>query len=150
VDCHDLPVPVIGVDDAISLRRSVSKLARKFNATATDEELTPTQASVLGLIATRGPIGVAELVELEHINPTMLSRVVGRLDEAGLVLRQQHPDDLRAALFEATAKGRRTHERVKAQRANLVLHGIAALPADQQAALRAALPALESLAEAMP
>jgi DNA-binding MarR family transcriptional regulator len=143
-------VAVIGVDDAISLRRSVNKLARKFNVTATDEKLTPTQASVLGLIATRGPVGVGELVELEHINPTMLSRVVGKLDDAGLVVRQQHPDDLRAALFAATAKGRRTHERVKTQRANLVLSGIEALPADQRAALRAALPALESLAETLP
>ena len=139
----------IDVDEATSLRRSINKLARKLNAMATDEELTPTQASVLGLIATRGPIGVGELVELEHINPTMLSRVVSRLDAIDLVVRQQHPEDLRAALFEATPRGRRIHQRVKAQRANAVLQGIAALSADHQQALRRALPALESLADTM-
>ena len=43
------------------LRGVISKLARELNATATDEGLTPTQASVLGLITFRGPLGLTEL-----------------------------------------------------------------------------------------
>lgn len=131
------------------LRRAVNSLARTFNATATDEGLTPSQASVLGLIVAHGPVGVTELARMEHINPTMLSRVLGKLDEEGLVKRSPDPEDLRAALLEATPAGRRVHTRVKAQRADLILHGVSRLPAAEQAAIRDALIALESLAAAM-
>lgn len=147
--CDHRIVAEIGVDEAVRLRGAVNRLARLFNATATDEGLTPTQASVLGSISAHAPVGVADLVELEHINPTMLSRVITVLGDAGLVRRRQHPEDLRAALFEPTPQGRKVHQRVKAQRAELVLKGIAHLPAADQEALRAALSALEALARAV-
>jgi DNA-binding MarR family transcriptional regulator len=137
------------VDEAVQLRRAVNSLARTFNATATDEGLTPSQASVLGLIVGHGPVGVTELARMEHINPTMLSRVLGKLDEEGLVKRSQDPEDLRAAMLEATSAGKRVHNRVKTQRADLILHGVSRLPAAEQAAIRDALIALESLAAAM-
>ncbi len=89
------------------LRGVISKLARELNATATGEGLTPTQASVLGLIAFRGPLGLTELAQLEGLNPTMLSRVVGKLTELGLIQRDPNPDDLRAIQVEATDAGRR-------------------------------------------
>lgn len=139
----------IGVEEAVRLRRAVNSLARTFNATATDEGLTPSQASVLGLIVGHGPVGVTELARMEHINPTMLSRVLGKLDDEGLVKRSPDPEDLRAAMLEATPAGRRVHNRVKAQRADLILHGVSRLPATEQAAIRDALIALESLAAAM-
>jgi hypothetical protein len=34
------------------------------------------------MIVNRGPLGLAELTEIEGLNPTMLSRVVGRLDSS--------------------------------------------------------------------
>lgn len=137
------------VEEAVRLRRSISRLLRRLMAAATDEGLTPTEASVLGSISSKGPIGVAQLVALEHINKTLLSRVVRRLIELGLAERRQDPQDLRAALFDATTAGRRIHERVKAQRAQLILDGVAALGDADRAALTEALGALESLAEAI-
>ena len=75
-------------DDAvIRLRRVVLRLARRLNTASGEEGLTPTQASVLGITATRGPLSLAELTELEGINPTMLSRVIGKLDSFGLINR---------------------------------------------------------------
>ena len=74
-------------DTVIRLRRVVLKLARQLNAASREEGLTPTQASVLGIATTRGPLSLAELTELEGINPTMLSRVIGKLDEFGLIKR---------------------------------------------------------------
>jgi DNA-binding MarR family transcriptional regulator len=139
----------MGVEEAIRLRRAVGRLARELNATATDEGLTPSQASVLATVSVRGPIGVADLADVEHLNPTMLSRVLGALYDAGLVERRQNPGDLRAAFYEATPAGREVHERVKAQRAELVLGGIAGLSTDERTALRDALPALEALADAV-
>src|SRR4051794_26476911 len=103
-------------DDVARLRGVIFRLARQLNATSTGEGLTPTQASVLGLVAFRGPLGLAELTELEGLNPTMLSRVVRKLDEDGLIRRLPDPSDLRAVRVEVTPEGALVHERVRALR----------------------------------
>lgn len=129
------------------LRRVIGRLARQLNATSTEEGLTPTQASVLGLVAIRGPLGLAELAELEGLNPTMLSRIVRKLDEAGLIRRLTDPSDLRAARVEITPSGTIVHERVRAQRTQAVSACLEKLPEQTNDELMQALPALESLAE---
>ena len=134
-------------DEAVRLRRAINKLARRFNTSATDEGLTPTQASVLNLIAGRGPIAIGDLLRLEHINPTMLSRVVGRLDEIGLIVRTPDPGDLRSASLIATQEGQRVHQRILAQRAETVSRSAKRLSDEEHASLVRALPALEKLAE---
>ncbi len=134
-------------DTVIRLRRVVLKLARQLNAASGEEGLTPTQASVLGITAIRGPLSLAALTELEGINPTMLSRVIGKLDSFGLMKRLRDPDDSRAARVEVTPEGQAVYERITAQRSAVISESVTGLPADQQAALVAALPALENLAE---
>lgn len=132
--------------DAVTrLRRVVTKLARELNASATSAGLTPTQASVLGLVAGRGPMGLAALIEFERINPTMLSRVVGKLEDAGLIRRIPDPNDLRAASIEITADGRDAYERVRSQRTAIVTDCTSELPGRQAEAITSALPALEEL-----
>jgi DNA-binding MarR family transcriptional regulator len=134
-------------DTVIRLRRVVLRLARQLHAASREEGLTPTQASVLGITTIRGPLSLAELTELEGINPTMLSRVIGKLDEYGLIKRLRHPDDFRAARVEVTPKGRGVYDRIAAQRSAVISEAVTGLPDGQQAALLAALPALEHLAE---
>jgi DNA-binding MarR family transcriptional regulator len=131
------------------LRGVISKLARELNATATDEGLTPTQASVLGLIAFRGPLGLTELAQLEGLNPTMLSRVVGRLTELGLIQRDPNPDDLRAVQVEATDAGRQLHERVKLLRTEALGACLDQLPDRSARTIIEALPALDELAQTL-
>jgi DNA-binding MarR family transcriptional regulator len=137
----------VEADEAVRLRRAINKLARRFNTSATDEGLTPTQASVLNLIAGRGPIAIGDLLRLEHINPTMLSRVVGRLDEIGLIVRKPDPGDLRSASLVATEQGQQVHRRILAQRAETVSRSAKRLNDDEHALLVRALPALERLAD---
>lgn len=136
-------------DTLSTLRGVISKLARELNATATDEGLTPTQASVLGLIAFRGPLGLTELAQREGLNPTMLSRVVGRLTELELIQRDSNPDDLRAVRVEATDAGRQLHERVKLLRTQALGACLDQLPDKSARTIVAALPALEELAQAL-
>jgi DNA-binding MarR family transcriptional regulator len=131
------------------LRGVVLKLARELNATATGEGLTPTQASVLGLIAFRGPLGLTDLAQLEGLNPTMLSRVVGRLTELGLIQRDPNPEDLRAIRVEATDTGRLLHERVKLLRSEAIGSCLDELPPESVRSIVDALPALEELAVAL-
>src|ERR1700710_575697 len=101
-------------NDVARLRTVINKLSRQFNASATDEGLTPAQASALGLVATVGPLTLTELTEIEGLNPTMVSRVIGKLEDVGLVRRVPKPADLRSVTVEVTAAGRDTQTRIKA------------------------------------
>jgi len=134
-------------DTVIRLRRVVLRLARQLQAASTGEGLTPTQASVLGLTAMRGPLSLAELTDIEGLNPTMLSRVVGKLDSMDLIRRLRDPEDFRAARVEVTPEGRRRYDRITAQRTAIISECLAGMPAEQEAALVAALPAFERLAD---
>lgn len=134
-------------DETARLRRAIARLARALNAAAAGEGLTPAQASVLGLVTARGPLTVSRLIELEGLNPSVASRVLGKLDEAGLVRRSPGTDDQRTVRVAATAAGRRMHQRIKIQRNALVSASIVRLPTEQAADLAHALPALEALAD---
>lgn len=129
------------------LRRAIVWLARVLNAAAMSEDLTPSQASVLAIIGFRGPIGPTEVARFEGINPTMLSRIVTKLDAAGLIRRTPHPTDQRAALLEATDAGRATTVRIREKRSATVTAILAEMPEEMTTALLAALPALEDLAD---
>ena len=136
-------------DSAIRLRRVIGQLARQLNASSTGAGLTPSQASVLGLIVARGPLSLTELGKLEGLNPTMLSRVISRLAAMGLINRIPDPEDLRSASVASAAAGRRVDQQIKARRAAAVSECMQLLGTDDVAALTNALPALERLAQAM-
>jgi DNA-binding MarR family transcriptional regulator len=137
----------VDAETVTRLRRVVGRLARQLNASATGEGLTPTQASVLGLVAGRGPVSIARLADLEQINPTMLSRVIGHLDAAGLIRRVPDPTDLRTASLEATAEGARVADRLRERRTAIVSECTERLSPAEADALTHALPALEALTE---
>lgn len=133
-------------DDVARLRAVIGRLSRKLNASVADVGFSPSQLSVLGSVARRGPLGVGELAELEGINPTMLSRIVGKLHDADLIARIAHPDDGRAVVVQVTPAGRKLHQRVQALRSKALADQLASIPTHQATELMAALPALEALA----
>jgi DNA-binding MarR family transcriptional regulator len=102
---------------------------------------------VLGTVVRAGPLRLSELAELEGINPTMLSRIVANLSSAGLLERVSDPSDRRAALVSASPAGARRRESIRRERARALEVRMAALTPEERAALAAALPALELLAE---
>lgn len=136
-------------DGVVRLRRAISWLARQLNASATGAGLTPSQASVLSVIVRRGPLSLAELTNLEALNPTMLSRVVSKLQSMELIDRTPDPDDGRSAWVAATDRGSALDAQVKAERAVVVSQCLEQLTEEQEAHLAAAIPALEDLARAM-
>jgi DNA-binding MarR family transcriptional regulator len=137
------------LDAPARLRAVVGALSRRLNAAVRGSGLTPSQLSALGVVARSGPMRLTELAETEHMNPTMLSRVVGALVDAGLVRRTVDPEDRRAGLVEVTAGGRRTHDRLRAERGRILADGLAALDPADRATVEAALPALEALVAAV-
>jgi DNA-binding MarR family transcriptional regulator len=109
--------------------------------------LSPTTISVLFTVVKFGPVRASRLAEMEDLNPTMLSRVIGQLADAGLVRRSADPDDRRAALIEVTAAGRRLRERILRERAEILGAEISALSDEEQETVARALPVLERLVE---
>lgn len=138
---------IVDMEVVVQLRGVIAKLSRRLNASATHQGLTPSQASALGLISWRETVSLAELTELEGLNPTMVSRIVGRLDELELIRRTPNPQDLRSALVEITPTGRALNERIRAERGSVVATCLDQLPDTDRTAIAAALPALGRLAE---
>ena len=132
-------------DSAARLHDSVARLARRFNVSATQQGLSPTQASILGLVVTKGPIALPELVRIEGVHPTMLSRVVSKLVDAGLIHRFPDLADLRSILVKATRNGVAVRRRISAERAAVVQANVAGLSPDETDNLEQALSALEAL-----
>ncbi len=123
--------------------------ARYLRSTDAGEGLTPTELSILATITRRGSLRLTELAEIERVNPTMLSRIAGRLVEGGLISRQADADDRRAARVEPTAAGIALHERIRAERSASLATHLAELSDDEMRALLAALPALEALGQGL-
>jgi len=133
-------------DELARLRIALATIARALDRQTRGDLLTRTQASALATIARSGPIRISRLAEIEGVNPTMLSRIVAKLEIGGLLERRADPADGRVARVEVTAAGAELHERLRTERTLLLRRQLAAMPADQAGHLLAALPSLESLA----
>ena len=68
-------------------------------------DLSPTQGAALVTIAAFGPLTPSELAARERIQRPTATRVLARLEEAGLVERTSDPADRRSSLVTATAAG---------------------------------------------
>jgi DNA-binding MarR family transcriptional regulator len=134
-------------EDVDRLRIALARIARLVDRQVSGDGMTRTQLSVLATVARLGPLGIGELADIEGLNPTMLSRVLGKLEADGLVSRAAAESDRRAVRVQTTPAGRSLHQRLRRQRSQLFAERLTGLPAGQVAQLRAALPALETLAE---
>jgi DNA-binding MarR family transcriptional regulator len=132
------------------LRAAVGRMARRLRPTVAGSGLTPSQTSVLFTIVRSGPLRLSDVAELEALNPTMLSRFIGQLTDAGLIRRTADPGDRRAALVEATAQGRKLRERIHRERTRALETYVDELDEEQRETLWRALPVLEELAERLP
>jgi DNA-binding MarR family transcriptional regulator len=129
------------------LRIVVARLSKRLKSTAAAGSLTTTEVDVLQTVARVGPIRLSNLAGEVGLNPTMLSRVVAKLEERDLLTRLADETDGRVCRVEVTAAGRDLRDRVRNERTDVLSHELDALSADERAALLAALSALERLAE---
>jgi DNA-binding MarR family transcriptional regulator len=134
-------------EDVTRLRVALGRISRFLDRQSRGDALTRTEASVLATVARRGPVRLSELADIEGINPTMLSRIVAKLEDRGLLRRHPDPDDRRASRVEVTATGGAEQQRLRTERTELLTARLAAMPEPRAAELLAALPALESLAD---
>jgi DNA-binding MarR family transcriptional regulator len=145
------PQPALDADTAARLRAVIGKLSRRLRptASATAAALTPTRTAVILTVVREGRIRLSELAAAEGINPTMLSRVIADLAQAGFVERTCDQGDRRAAWITATPAGKRLVERIRRERTDALNAALGNLGDVDLREIQQALPALESLAEAL-
>jgi len=130
----------IGVGEALmGLTASAVRRVRR--------DLSLTSLATLSTLDTAGPQRITDLARVEGVAQPSMTVLVGILERDGLVVRRGDPSDKRVVLIELTAAGMdliRSRRRAGAQAFAQIIEK---LPADETAALLAALPALEHLRE---
>lgn len=136
-------------DEVARFRIAVTRIGKGADRLVDAGDLTRTQTSVLSTVARLGPMGAGELAHQEGLNPTMLSRVVGKLETRGLLTRSPDAGDKRVTVLAVTAEGRSLHQRLRRERTKVFTRTLRDIGTDHAADLLAALPALEALARAV-
>ena len=133
-------------DLAVRLRLAVTRTARRLRQEA-DSQLTPSTAAALASVERRGPLTPSELANIEGIQRPTATRVIARLEEAGLLVRAPDPGDRRSSLVSVTAEGRTLLRKARNRKTAYLAHRMRHLPADDLAALERAADVLERMLE---
>jgi DNA-binding MarR family transcriptional regulator len=120
---------------AADLRVSVMKLARRLRQQRSDDDISTGQYSVLGALVTHGPRTPRELADHERVQPPSMTRILGSLVDAGLVMRTDHPIDGRQVLMSVTDQGLRVVQETRRQRTAWLARRLAELTPDERATL---------------
>lgn len=137
---------------AAELRIGVSLLSRRLKARQLDgvdgAPSTPELAALVRLDR-GGPATNADLAKAEQISPQSMSATLAGLERRGLIARAGDPHDGRRVLLSVTTAGKATIEAKRAVRTQRIAAALGHLDEEEVTALRAAVPALERLAESL-
>ncbi len=67
--------------------------------------LTPTMRATLGTISREGPLTLGELAAIERVAPPTVTKVVGKLEDAGLLRREHDAEDRRVCRVSLSDAG---------------------------------------------
>src|SRR5829696_1157794 len=90
---------------ATRLRLALARGARRLRQEA-GSDLSPSLTSALATLERHGPLTPSELAARERVQRPTVTRIICRLEEAGLVTRAADPGDRRSALITVTGAGR--------------------------------------------
>jgi len=125
-------------DLASRLRLDISRMARRLRQEA-GADLSPSMNAALATIERHGPLTPSELAERERVQRPTVTRVLARLEEAGLVVRAADPQDRRCSLVSISDDGRALLGAMRERKDAFLARRIDALePADREALDRAA------------
>jgi DNA-binding MarR family transcriptional regulator len=137
--------PTDPLERVARLRLATARLARQLRQQS-DTGLTPSQQSALVSIDLHGPLTLGRLAKLEQVAPPTVTRIVGKLEEDGLVTRSIDAKDRRISHLAITAEGRRRLDHSRRRRNAWLAQRLRDFDADQLADVDAALRVMEALA----
>src|SRR5919206_4543868 len=100
---------------AAQLRLAITRTARRLRQEA-GGALSPSQTAALSTVERHGPLTPSELATRERIQRPTVTRLLGRLEEAGLVARAADPVDRRSSLVSITPDGRALLARLRTRK----------------------------------
>jgi|RhiMetdeSRZDD1v2_1073273.scaffolds.fasta_scaffold374016_2 DNA-binding MarR family transcriptional regulator len=131
----------------VQLRLAVMRLARRLRQ-QTEGELTASRLSALSSLDRLGPLSLGALAAVERVRPPTLTRIVGHLEAAGLVVRRPVPGDRRSTEVEVSPAGRELLDRSRTRKDAYLAERLATLDPAEVEVLRRAAGVLERLLEA--
>ncbi|MDP9292829.1 MAG: MarR family transcriptional regulator [Actinomycetota bacterium] len=133
-------------DLAVRLRLAITRTSRRLRQEA-GGALGPAQTSALAVIDAHGPLTPSELANREGIQRPTVTRLLGRLEAAGLVERTADPGDGRSSLITASAAGRELLRELRLRKDVYLARRLAGLDLEERATLARAAAILERLLE---
>ena len=133
---------------AAEVAAGLERLIGLFRWISPTNGLSLTAAATLATLERSGPRRLTALAAREGVTQPAMTQLVARLQDAGLVDRVPDPTDGRVVYVRITAEGQALLAGRRAVRAERVAALLARLSPDEQAALAAALPAMDALANA--
>lgn len=135
--------PRVAVPD---LRNAVMRLARRLRNERQEDHLTPSQIAVLATLLQEGPLTLASLAAIEHVQPPSMTRIVTVLEQGGWVEKHPNPQDRRQLLVQLTQSAEAWIRRDRQDGDNWLAAHIATLTADEQEVLARATQIMNKLA----
>ena len=130
-------------DLADRLHSSAIHLLRRLRREDDASGLPAPQLSALSVIVFGGPLTLGALATAEQVRPPTITRLVDKLEAAGLVERSSDPSDGRIARVAATPKGVKLLHAGRRRRVATLAAALDALTKAERSALSNALPVLE-------
>jgi DNA-binding MarR family transcriptional regulator len=139
-------VQITSADLAGHLRLVIARAARRLRQEA-GADLSPALSAALATVERHGPLTPSELAVRERIQRPTVTRILARLEEAGLVTRTADPQDRRSSLVAATAAGRALMEESRTRKTAFLARRLEGLDPADRATLERAATILESILE---
>jgi len=110
-------------------------------------DLSPTQGAALATIDCHGPLTPSELAARERIQRPTATRVLARLEDAGMIERTADPADRRSSLVSTTPAGQALLHAVRDRKDAYLAQRLDRLSPEDLAALERAAGILERMLE---
>ena len=131
---------------AISLRESITRLNRRLRQARAVGDLTFSQLSALTSLQLAGALTPRELADVERVQPPTMTKIVGKLEDLGLVVRTPHPTDRRQVILAATEQGRAVYAQFEKARNEWLALQLVELTPDERDTLERAAQILQQVA----
>ncbi len=126
------------IDAVLRASRALVGIAAESIA-AVDGNVTVPQLRVLVMVDMKGPLNLAAVAAGLDVNPSNASRICDRLIRAGLLDRQDSPDDRRHITLSLTAAGRRLVNKMTKHRRAAIIRVLRDIVPDDREVLTTAL-----------
>jgi DNA-binding MarR family transcriptional regulator len=127
---------------------AIVRMARRLRQQSGSEgDTSPTLTAALATVEREGPLTPSALADLEGIQRPTATRVLARLETAGLVTRTADPGDRRVAHVTITPAGRALLKRIRSRKNEYLARHLRELTPDERTTLADAASLLERLLE---